>query len=69
MATDIPSHNINEILDACIHVLDNPKATTKDLLKFIQGPDFSNPAPIIVSAEELVEMYETGRGGFKIRAH
>ena len=69
MATDIPSHNINEVLDACIHVLDNPKAATKDLLKFIKGPDFSNPAPIIVSAEELVEIYETGRGGFKIRAH
>ena len=69
MATDIPSHNINEVLDACIHVLDNPKAATKDLLKFIKGPDFSNPAPIIVSPEELAEIYETGRGGFKIRAH
>jgi len=69
MATDIPSHNINEVLDACIHVLDNPKSATKDLLKFIKGPDFSNLAPIIVSAEELVEIYETGRGGFKIRAH
>jgi len=68
MATDIPSHNINEVLDAAIHVLDNPKATTKDLLKYIQGPDFSNPAPIIVSPEELQEMYETGRGGFKLRA-
>ena len=69
MATDIPSHNMNEVLDACIHVLDNPKATTRDLLKFIKGPDFSNPSPIIVSSEELTEMYETGRGGFKIRAH
>ena len=69
MATDIPSHNINEVLDACIHVLDNPKTATKDLLKFIKGPDFSNPAPIIVSPEELAEIYETGRGGFKIRAH
>ena len=69
MATDIPSHNINEVLDAAIHVLDNPKATTKDLLKYIQGPDFSNPAPIIVSPEELQEMYETGRGGFKVRAY
>ena len=68
MATDIPSHNINEVLDACIHLLDNPKSTTKDLLKFIQGPDFSNSAPIIVSPEELVEIYDTGRGGFKIRA-
>ena len=53
MATDIPSHNINEVLDACIYVLENPKASTKDLLKFIQGPDFSNPAPIIISPDEL----------------
>ena len=69
MATDIPSHNIEEVLDACIYVLENPKATTKDLLKFIQGPDFSNEAPIIASSEELLEMYEIGRGSFKIRAH
>lgn len=69
MATDIPSHNIQEVLDACIFAIDNPKASTRDLLKFIKGPDFSNQAPIIASSEELLEMYETGRGGFKIRAH
>ena len=69
MATDIPSHNIQEVLDACIHILDNPKASTKDLLKYIKGPDFSNNAPLIASAEELLEMYETGRGGYKIRAN
>ena len=69
MATDIPSHNIQEVLDACIHILDNPKASTKDLLKYIKGPDFSNNAPLIASAQELLEMYETGRGGFKIRAN
>ena len=69
MATDIPSHNIQEVLDACIHILDNPKASTKDLLKYIKGPDFSNNAPLIASVEELLEMYETGRGGFKIRAN
>jgi len=68
MATDIPSHNIQEVLDACIHLLDNPKASTKELMKFIKGPDFSNNAPLIASDEELLEMYETGRGGFKIRA-
>ena len=68
MATDIPSHNIQEVLDACIYMLDNPKASTKDLMKFIKGPDFSNNAPIIASQEELLEMYETGKGGFKIRA-
>mgnify|MGYP000500871552 CR=1 FL=1 len=68
MATDIPSHNIQEVLDACIYMLDNPKASTKDLMKFIKGPDFSNNAPLIASQEELLEMYETGKGGFKIRA-
>ena len=68
MATDIPSHNIEEVLDACIHVLDNPKASTKELMNFIKGPDFSNNAPLIASDEELLEMYETGRGGFKIRS-
>ena len=68
MATDIPSHNIQEVLDACIHMLDNPKASTKELMKFIKGPDFSNNAPLIASQEELLEMYETGKGGFKIRA-
>ena len=53
MATDIPSHNIQEVLDACIYMLDNPKASTKDLMKFIKGPDFSNNAPLIASQEEL----------------
>ena len=56
MATDIPSHNMREVLDACIHMLDNPKASTKDLMQFIQGPDFSNAAPIIAPPEELLEM-------------
>jgi topoisomerase-4 subunit A len=42
MATDIPSHNINEVIDATIHTLENPKAELKDLTKIIKGPDFSN---------------------------
>ena len=66
MATDIPSHNIEEVLDACIHVLDNPKASTKELMNFIKGPDFSNNAPLIASDEELLEMYETGRGALRL---
>ena len=69
MATDIPSHNINEIIDAAVHLLDKPKSTLKDLLKIIKGPDFSNEAQIIINDEELEEMYLTGRGGFKIQAH
>ena len=69
MATDIPSHNINEIIDAAVRLLDKPKSTLKEMLKIIKGPDFSNEAEIIINDEELEEMYLTGRGGFKIQAH
>ena len=68
MATDIPSHNINEVIDATVKVLDNPKSELKDLLKIIKGPDFSNGALMVASSEELFEMYSSGRGGFKIQA-
>ena len=68
MATDIPSHNINEVIDATIKILEQPKSDLKDLLKIIKGPDFSNAAPIIVNNDELQEMYSSGRGGFKIQA-
>ena len=68
MATDIPSHNINEVIDATIKVLENPKSELKDLLKIIKGPDFSNGALMVASSEELFEMYSSGRGRFKIQA-
>ena len=68
MATDIPSHNINEVIDATIKVLEKPKSDLNDLLKIIRGPDFSNDAPIVASSDELHEMYLTGRGGFKIQS-
>ena len=68
MATDIPSHNINEIIDATVFLLDNPRSELGDLLEIIKGPDFSNNASIIASEEELLEIYSTGRGGFKIQA-
>ena len=69
MATDIPSHNINEVINAAIKLLDKPKSDLKELLKIIKGPDFSNNASIVINDEELKEMYLTGRGGFKIQAH
>ena len=69
MATDIPSHNINEVIDATIEVLEKPKSEVKDLLKIIKGPDFSNDASIVANSEELKEMYSSGRGGFKIKAN
>ena len=68
MATDIPSHNINEVIDSTIYILENPKAELKDILKIIKGPDFSNNSPIIASQEDLKEIYSTGKGGFKIQA-
>jgi topoisomerase-4 subunit A len=68
MATDIPSHNINEVIDATVKILEKPKSDLKDLLKIIKGPDFSNKASIVASPEELEEMYASGRGGFKIQA-
>merc|ERR1712100_707570 len=49
MATDIPSHNMTEVIDATIHVLENPKTSVDQILKYIKGPDFSNKAPIVAS--------------------
>lgn len=68
MATDIPSHNINEVIDATIKILEEPKTPLKEILKIIKGPDFSNESPVIINSEELEEMYSSGRGGFKIQA-
>ncbi len=68
MATDIPPHNLREVADACIYMLDNPKATVTDLMEFIQGPDFPTEAEIITPKDDIVKMYETGRGSVKMRA-
>tara|TARA_B110000211_G_scaffold124522_1_gene143485 strand:+ start:2881 stop:5187 length:2307 start_codon:yes stop_codon:yes gene_type:complete len=68
MATDIPSHNLNEVIDATVHMLENPSADLSDVRKYIKGPDFSNGSKLIISDEELNEMYSSGRGGYKIQA-
>jgi len=68
MATDIPPHNLKEVAEACIYMLDNPKANTADLCKIIQGPDFPTNAEIITPKEEIRELYETGKGMVKCRA-
>ena len=68
MATDIPSHNLNEVIDATVHMLENPSADLAAILKHIKGPDFSNGAKLIISKEELNEIYTTGKGGYKIQA-
>jgi topoisomerase-4 subunit A len=68
MATDIPPHNLREVANACIHVLDNPKATTQDLTQFVAGPDYPTDAEIITPKADIEKMYETGRGSVKMRA-
>ncbi|OOF87635.1 DNA topoisomerase IV subunit A [Rodentibacter ratti] len=68
MATDIPPHNINEIADAAVHLLDNPKACLDDLLNIVQGPDFPTEAEIISPKAEIRKIYEQGRGSIKMRA-
>jgi topoisomerase-4 subunit A len=68
MATDIPPHNMNEVISACIHLLDKPKATVVDLMTHIKGPDFPSHAEIITSPEDIRNAYETGRGMLRARA-
>jgi topoisomerase IV subunit A len=68
MATDIPPHNLREIAAACIHLLDDPEATTRALLKHVKGPDLPTGAEIISSRDELVEFYDKGTGSYRARA-
>ncbi len=68
MATDIPPHNVNEVVSACIRLLDQPKASVLDLMEHIQGPDFPTNAEIISSAADIRQVYETGRGAVRTRA-
>ncbi len=68
MATDIPPHNLKEVVDACIHLLEKPKATLDDLCAFIQGPDYPGGAEIITPRSDILEAYRTGRGMIRMRA-
>ncbi|HHF5367588.1 TPA: DNA topoisomerase IV subunit A [Haemophilus influenzae] len=68
MATDIPPHNINEIADAAVMLLDNPKVGLDDVLEIVQGPDFPTEAEIISPKSEIRKIYEQGRGSIKMRA-
>ena len=68
MATDIPPHNLREVAAACIHLLEEPEATTRALLKHIKGPDLPTGAEIISPRADLVEFYDNGVGSFKARA-
>ncbi len=68
MATDIPPHNLREVANACIHMLEEPEATTAQLMKFVKGPDLPTGAEIISPRADLKEFYEKGIGTFKARA-
>jgi len=66
-ATEIPTHNLGEVIDATIHTIDHPKATVKELMQFVKGPDFPTGA-IIQGIDELEQAYETGKGKVVIRS-
>ncbi|TMJ12691.1 MAG: DNA topoisomerase IV subunit A [Alphaproteobacteria bacterium] len=68
MATSIPPHNVAEIVDAAIYLIDHERATTADLMQFVQGPDFPTGGILVDSASAIATAYETGRGSFRVRA-
>ncbi|MCX7043227.1 MAG: DNA topoisomerase IV subunit A [Gammaproteobacteria bacterium] len=68
MATDVPPHNLNEIVSACIRLIDDPDASVRDLCEHVRGPDYPTSAEIITPANDLLSMYETGNGSVRARA-
>src|SRR5881227_1020350 len=68
MATDIPSHNVREVVNACLELIDHPDANIAQLTKHIKGPDFPTDAEIITPSAEIREIYKTGGGSIRQRA-
>jgi topoisomerase-4 subunit A len=68
MATDIPPHNLREVVQGCLHLLDKPKATTEELCEHVLGPDYPTEAEIITPRADIKKIYESGRGSIKMRA-
>ncbi len=68
MATDIPPHNLREVVSACIRLIEAPRSTLEELCEHVPGPDFPTEAEIITPRAELLKIYETGRGSVKARA-
>ncbi len=68
MTTDIPPHNLSEIVNACVYLIDHPKANLDELSRIVMAPDFPSGAEIVSSKQEIKEVYETGRGTIKARA-
>jgi DNA gyrase subunit A len=67
MATNIPPHNLGEVIDATIHLLEHPGATADDLMQFVKGPDFPTGA-LIMGRQGIMDAYRTGKGSIKLRA-
>ncbi|MBR1126503.1 DNA topoisomerase IV subunit A [Bradyrhizobium lablabi] len=68
MATSIPPHNVAELCDAALHLIDKPEAKSKSLLRWVKGPDFPTGGIVVDSKEAITEAYTTGRGSFRVRA-
>ncbi|MFY1709864.1 DNA topoisomerase IV subunit A [Tritonibacter mobilis] len=68
MATNIPPHNISELIDACIHLIKAPNAGDDTLLQYVPGPDFPTGGTIVEPKENIAQAYRTGRGSFRLRA-
>jgi topoisomerase-4 subunit A len=68
MATNIPPHNAAELCDALLHLIDNPKAEVSELVAMVPGPDFPTGGVLVETPENILEAYQTGRGGFRLRA-
>ncbi len=68
MATNIPPHNLGEVVDALLYLIKNPECSTADLVKFVKGPDFPTGGLIITDQKAIINAYETGKGYFRIRA-
>ena len=68
MSTDVPSHNLNEVVSALVHLIDKPKASVADLMKHIRAPDFPTGGEIVSPAADIREIYTTGNGTLRVRA-
>jgi topoisomerase-4 subunit A len=68
MATSIPPHNVSELIDAAVHLIDNPKAEDSALMDFVGGPDFPTGGVLVDGRDSIAEAYATGRGSFRLRA-
>ena len=68
MATDIPPHNMTEVIQACIFIMDNPQATLDEIMQIIPGPDYPTGGQLVSSKEDLRQIYSTGKGTLRVRA-